>query len=99
MATASALALMSSVGLVLVRSRLALWPFDRRLLKGFLAALVASGVLYTVQATTPPQSVLGLLVVLALDVAVFTSALTMLGLEPEERSLLSDALGRFTRPE
>jgi len=96
-ATAVSLVALFSAALGAVHRSPGVWPYDRRLLKGGLAALASLAVLLPLRlAADEPR--IGLLVVAGLAAyAVFAVALAIQGLDREERQLLERLTGALTR--
>lgn len=95
LATALSLGVLFTVVLLTVRGSLGLWPYDRRLVKGAVAALAAAGGLAVLRWAVDgvgPWHVAG---AAALAYGVFAAALLVQGLDPEDRQTARSLLGRL----
>lgn len=92
-ATGTALVAMNGAALVAVWGELAVYPWDRGLAKGLLAAGAAAVAGVAVRLLGLPPGAPRLLLVTVACLAVFTAALLAQGLDPEDRLLLA-RLGR-----
>jgi len=88
-ATAVSLGGLFVVALLLVRSELSLWPWDRRLLKPGAAAAVLAAGLALAHRVVPEPGGGGLGVVAISAVAVFFSTLVALGIDDQDREVWS----------
>jgi len=76
-------------GLLEVRRLLGLWPYDRRYLKGFMAALGTLALLFILRTLLEvEQNILGLSLLAASGMAGFAGLLLLLGIDGEDRDLL-----------
>jgi O-antigen/teichoic acid export membrane protein len=97
---AAAAALLSIVGLfgsalLLVRRWEGLWPWDRRYVKGLVAALVTAGALVLTDRLPIGSPVLHLLALCVVAVVVFAGVLRVLGPDPEDREVMQLVRGKL----
>ena len=95
--TSLTLGLLCVICLLMARSNLKLWPYDRRYAKGLLATAVASValVLFRLLPVTSPS--LFLLASIFVSASVFIAALIGLGLDAEDKEFLQLIWGRGLR--
>lgn len=97
-ATAVAMAGMMLAGLLSVRQRLDLWPWDRRFLKGIVAAGAAAIALAGLRYWGPDAAPFaGLMITGAVVVGVYAATLALLGLDPEDRDVWHRVRARLRR--
>lgn len=87
-----------SVLLLIARSTMGFWPYDKRWFKGMLAAAVAGGILYLVRPMDIEPSWIALLSTVGLSTVVFAGGLALLRLDDEDREMvraLKVFLGRY----
>jgi O-antigen/teichoic acid export membrane protein len=96
-ATTCALGILYVLGTLLVWRFLGVWPYDRRYLKGLLAALVTSGALGLLrwQLPWPPFPLLVSAGVVA--VLIFAGTLLALKLDPEDKEFIQIVRARALR--
>ena len=75
-------------GLLAVRRKLGLWPYDRRYRKGLLAAALTIGALVVLQQLLIDSAFLQLLATGLVSVGVFGSTLILLGLDQEDKEFV-----------
>ena len=97
---AAVAALLSIVGLfggalLLVRRWEGLWPWDRRYVKGLVAALVTTGALVLANRLPIDSPLIHLLVLCVAAVVVFGGALRILGPDPEDREVMQLVRGKL----
>jgi O-antigen/teichoic acid export membrane protein len=85
LATSASVALLSLVGLFQVKRLLGLWPYDRRYLKGLLAAGIAIVGLTLIRLVLPGPALLDLFVIAAAAVVLFFGTLLLVGLDDEDK--------------
>jgi O-antigen/teichoic acid export membrane protein len=95
LATACAVSGLYLLGLLQVKRTLRLWPYDRRYLKGLLAAAVTTVALFLLRTWTAAPPVLDLLLTLLVSAAVFGAVLLLSGLDAEDREFLRVARARL----
>jgi len=78
-----------------IRNTLGTWPYDRKWYRGVLAGLATIGTLLLVQHVSVEPRLLDLLFRLILSATVFLSCLILLGLDEEDRELISTFKERF----
>lgn len=86
--TALSLSGLFLVGLLQVRKKLGLWPYDRRYLKGLAGACVAAVGLLILRNFFPVQSLPRLILAGGFSVGVFLAAIWGLGLDREDREFI-----------
>lgn len=101
LSTGLSLAALFVSGLFLVRRKLGLWPYDRRFLKGLVAAAAAAAALQAIAVAGPSDPALRLAASTLASAAVFAGVLLLLGLDAEDRQFLQwiRARHRGARPE
>ena len=87
-ATAATLSGMFVIGLFQVRHTLAIWPYDRRYVKGLIASLGSLAALYWLGQMQISQPLLKLVVLTLASVGVFGALLLALGLDSEDREFI-----------
>ena len=87
-ATAATLSGMFVIGLFQVRHTLAIWPYDRRYVKGIIASLGSLAALYWLGQLQISQPLLKLVVLTLASVGVFGALLLALGLDSEDREFI-----------
>ncbi|MGB6641764.1 MAG: polysaccharide biosynthesis C-terminal domain-containing protein, partial [Thermoanaerobaculia bacterium] len=97
---AAVAALLSIVGLfgsalLLVRRWENLWPWDRRYVKGLVAALVTAGALVLTDRLPIGSPVLHLLALCVVAVVVFAGVLRVMGPDPEDREVMQLVRGKL----
>ncbi|MGB3564660.1 MAG: flippase [Thermoanaerobaculia bacterium] len=97
---AAVAALLSIVGLfgsalLLVRRWEDLWPWDRRYVKGLVAALVTAGALVLTDRLPIGSPVLHLLALCVVAVVVFAGVLRVMGPDPEDREVMQLVRGKL----
>lgn len=85
-----------SLGLLDVRRTLGLWPYDRRHLKGLVAALITITVLWLIQSMISVSPIIRILISCLVGLSMYGTNLLLLGLDPEDRDFLLMARSRFT---
>jgi O-antigen/teichoic acid export membrane protein len=88
LSTSSALVVLFGSGLFAVRRTVGMWPYDRRFLKGVVAAAVAAACLILVERLALQPAWLVLVIEVALAFGVFGFVLWRLGLDEEDRMML-----------
>ena len=88
LATACTLGGMFSLGLLQVKHCLGIWPYDRRYLKGLLAAMLATGTLMLLQRVDVDSPAVSLSLTLMISGGVFGIALLILGLDTEDQGFI-----------
>jgi O-antigen/teichoic acid export membrane protein len=96
-ATASSLVVISVGGLLVVRSRLGLTPYDSRYLKGVAAASGSSLALYVLRAVSPLGALPNILAALSVSALTFWFVLALLKVDAEERQLIASVRQRLGR--
>jgi O-antigen/teichoic acid export membrane protein len=98
-ALSSAIAISSIflLGLLTVRQKLGLWPYDQRYHKGLLAAALTIGALVVLHGLPIESAFIQLLTTVLVSTGVFVSALVLLGLDQEDREFVR-LLRRRLRP-
>lgn len=87
-ATALTVGGLFSIGLLVVRRTLGLWPYDRRYLKGLAAASVATiAIVFTSTFVTTPA--VDLIVTAVVATVAFFGTLLILGLDAEDKAFIS----------
>lgn len=94
LATTVSLAALFSTALFAVRRAPGVWPYDRRYLKGALAALVAGGVLLALRLGFPEPGAVHLALALLAAYGVFAGVIAVQGLDREDRELAARVLAR-----
>ena len=77
------------LGLYEVKRRLGIWPYDKRYRKGALATVVAASALWLFHLGGVRPVDGGLLLMFFVSIGVFTGALLLLGLDGEDRAVIS----------
>ena len=95
LASAGAVSGLFLLGLLQVKRTLRLWPYDRRYLKGLLAAGVTTAALFLLRTWTTAPPALDLLLTLLVSGAVFAAVLLLSGLDAEDREFLRFARARL----
>jgi O-antigen/teichoic acid export membrane protein len=85
------------LGLLTVRRRLGLWPYDRRYYKGLLAAVLTVGALVVLHWLPLNSAFIQLLTTTLVSIGVFGGTLIMLGLDQEDREFVSLLRRRLRR--
>ncbi len=99
LATGIAVSGMFIVGLFEVKRSLTLWPYDRRYIKGGVAAVAAVGLMLILGVVAKLGSpVLNLLSMLVTSLGVFTIVLVLLGLDDEDRQFINALRARALLP-
>ena len=83
------------LGLLTVRRKLGLWPYDRRYRKGLLAGVLTIGALALLQSLAIDSALIRLLSTLIVSVGTFSGTLTLLGLDPEDKDFMRVLLRRI----
>ena len=96
-ATAIAVTLLFSFGLLLVHRSLGLWPYDRRIIKGLIAIGATAAILMWARTWEISSSLVGILLICTLSVVTFFGSLAAMGLPAEDRELLGLIGRRFRR--
>ena len=95
--TVISIALLMITGLHQVKTQLGMWPFDRRYLKGFVAAGVGAGWLFLWRSVFPTHSFISLGFAFVITAVLFLLTLRILGLDEEEREVLRRVRKRLRR--
>lgn len=82
--------------LLAARDRSGSWPFDRRWLKGMVAAAVTAALLWILRPMDVRPAALGLILTLVSSVTLFAVGLMILGLDAEDRELVKILRGLLT---
>jgi len=96
-ATAGSLGGLFLIGLVQVRGALALWPYDRRYLKGLVSVVASAAVVYWLARFPFTQTLPGLTLVTLASVGLFVLILLILGLDAEDRQFVALVRSHATR--
>jgi len=88
-ATSGSVATMFIIGALMARKHVGVWPYDRRYFKGLLAALIACTVPLGLKLVPITNPVAELLISAPLIVLVFGIAVTMQGLDEDDRWILT----------
>lgn len=99
-ATTLGLCILSIIGLVLVRSELGYWPYDKRYHKIVTAGLVSAGAVFLTQLWQPEYPILRLAVIFVVATGVFGLVLLAFGFDAEDLTafrLIKDWLSGFLR--
>ncbi len=91
-ATTISVSLIDTIGLIEVRVLIGIHPYRRSFLKTLLAALVALGGNILVRTSLPRPSPVGMVALLLATYAVFVGLLAVMGLERDDRLILSRVL-------
>lgn len=75
-------------GLLKAKRYLGIWPYDRRYLKGLLAAVLAAGALFLLRRIELGPSVFSLFLTLMISSGVFGVTLLLLGLDAEDQEII-----------
>lgn len=90
------------MGLIQVKRSLGLWPYDRRYVKGFLAALAATAATFSVRLAGLNLTWLNLLMMLVISISFFWGFLLLFGLDQEDHEFMAVMLAhlksRFQMP-
>ncbi|MBN1439870.1 MAG: flippase [Anaerolineales bacterium] len=92
--TACSLSTLFLIGVLQIRKVLGIWPYDRRYLKGLLAAAFSGIAFWILDSAFSPDGILSLGIVLLSGTAVFLIALLASGLDREDTVLLTTVLSR-----
>jgi O-antigen/teichoic acid export membrane protein len=87
--TALAISVLFFVGLLKIRKSLGIWPYDRRYLKGLLAAGLAAGALAALHMLRIGSPALNLSVASVVAAGLFGTTLILLGLDAEDRQFIN----------
>ena len=87
-ATATSTAAVMLVAVIVVWRYLSLWPWDRRFVKGMVAAGVAAAALLGLRRLGLDPSLPGLLLIVAVSTSAFVATLAALGFDGEDRDLM-----------
>ncbi|MBD3348737.1 MAG: oligosaccharide flippase family protein [Candidatus Eisenbacteria bacterium] len=96
-ATAVSVSLIDIVGLLEVRLLIKIHPYRRAFLKVLLASLAALAGNVALRAVTPALPPVAILGILAATYALFVGLLALMGLEREDRLLITKAISRIRR--
>lgn len=88
LSTAGSITGLFVVALFQVKSVLGLWPYDKRYLKGFFAALLSIVALFMLRIFQPGLPIVHLLLVFLLSYGVFGGVLILMGLDNEDRQFI-----------
>jgi O-antigen/teichoic acid export membrane protein len=88
-ATLLATTVLFGSGLILVRSRLDLWPYDSRYLKGFAAGILAAIAVLILRRFLDWDGAVEWIVGMSLSTAVFAFVLWRLGFDAEDQALFN----------
>jgi O-antigen/teichoic acid export membrane protein len=94
-ATSVGISWQSLVGLVLVRKMIAVFPFDRRYLKGLLASVAAGLAAAAARYILPDQILLNIVVISSIVFIVFLGSLILLKVDAEDLELAKIIRTRF----
>ncbi len=94
-ATSLSIGLLFLSGLVTVRRRLNLWPYDRRYTKGLLAFLLSAALLLLANRFAYPSSFFHLMALASVSAGSFFLTLTALGLDQEDRQLVGLVVRKY----
>jgi O-antigen/teichoic acid export membrane protein len=86
--TAFTLSSLFLIGVLQIRKYVGVWPYDRRYIKGIVAAFFTGLVFLAIRLICPVVNLPILLLSLIMGIGVFILILLGLGLDPEDRSLL-----------
>lgn len=89
LATSCAISGLFVSAVFLARSRLNIWPYDRRHLKGLLAASASTGVLFLFRIFHPSSPVLNLAATALIAIGIFVITLGLLGIDSEDREMIN----------
>lgn len=84
------------VGLIMIYRILHIWPYDRRYIKGIMSALIVCGALFIV-GTIDLSPLINLLVTTIISIVGFYGLLLIFGLDPEDKTFISQIAERFLR--
>ena len=93
-ATATTVGGLFAIALLIVYRIHNIWPYDRRYVKGILAAVVTAGLLLVIRLLHLPSTA-NLLLTTAVAAAGFFGILLGLGLDPEDRAFMTYVVDRF----
>lgn len=85
----------NALGLIFVRYRVHVWPFDRRFIKILITSLATSGFLWFVVKLQFNNSLLKVIVITGIGLVLFLGGLLGFGLDAEDDDLLKSFAGRF----
>lgn len=97
LATGGSMAMLFAIGLILVKKRLDMTPYDNRYLKGIAAGIITAGLLFIWRYISPPSQVLTLAVGAFISTAAFLGTLIALGIDNEDREVLARVKRRLGR--
>lgn len=95
-ATSLTISIQFIVGLLIIRRKIHIWPYDRRYLKGALATLFTSTMLIFMS-SFGLQPLAHLVLITIVAIIGFFGCLLFFGLDPEDRSFIMQIAKRFSR--
>ncbi len=88
--------LLNISGLILIKSHLGIWPYDRRYYKGVIASIVTIIVLILIEGLYIVNYQISLIVFLLISLSVFFGVMMLLGLDKEEKEIFQSLLRKIT---
>lgn len=95
LATALSLSVLFTALLLTVRGSLGLWPYDRRLVKGLVAALASAAALAALRWALDEVALWHLATAAVLAYGTFATVLGLQGMDPEDRETMRALMGRL----